>query len=114
MATYQPPTDRTPSTTTTENNDATVDTAPITTNTLERRNSLEKGLAHRPEKEELVERNILAGGPAAPALQEKQRELEKHMRADSLEKQLSNRPKPEDLVKEGILNGLSSKEGGRG
>jgi len=57
-----------------------------------------------PREEELVERNILAGGPAAPALQEKQRELEKHMRADSLEKQLSNRPKPEDLIKEGILN----------
>lgn len=72
--------------------------------------SYQQGLAHRPEKEELVERNILAGGPAAPALQEKQRELEKHMRADSLEKQLSNRPKPEDLIKEGILNGMSREE----
>ncbi|RMZ09316.1 hypothetical protein D0862_03660 [Hortaea werneckii] len=74
---------------------------------------MREGLAHRPEKEELVERNILAGGPAAPALQEKQRELEKHMRADSLEKSLSNRPKPEDLIKEGILNGASHAMGGR-
>ena len=36
-------------------------------------------------------------------MQEKQKELEKHMRADSLEKHLQARPKPEELVKEGIL-----------
>jgi hypothetical protein len=52
-----------------------------------------------------VERNILPDSTAAPALQEKQRELEKHMRADSLEKKLQERPKPEELIKEGILQG---------
>jgi hypothetical protein len=36
-------------------------------------------------------------------LQEKQRELEHHMRADSLEKGLQHRPNPEELVKKGIL-----------
>ena len=67
--------------------------------------NLRKGLEKRPEKEELVEKNILPDSTAAPALQEKQKELEKHMRADSLEKGLQNRPRPEELVKEGILNG---------
>jgi len=37
-------------------------------------------------------------------LQEKQRELEKHMRADSLEQKIQQRPKPGELVKEGILD----------
>ena len=52
-----------------------------------------------------MQRNILSDTSAAPALQEKQKELEKHMRADSLEKHLQARPKAEDLVKEGILQG---------
>lgn len=51
----------------------------------------------------MVERNILPDSTAAPALQEKQRELSKHMRANSLEKQIQNRPKPEELIREGIL-----------
>jgi hypothetical protein len=67
--------------------------------------SLKKGLEHRPERDALVERNILPDSNAAPALQAHQRELEKHMRRDSLEKKLSDRPKPEDLIREGILEG---------
>jgi len=47
--------------------------------------------------------NILPNSTAAPSLQEKQRELAKHMRADSLEQKIQQRPKPEELVKEGIL-----------
>jgi hypothetical protein len=50
----------------------------------------------------LVE-NILPDSTAAPALQEKQRELQKHLRKDSLEKKLQGRPKPDELIKEGIL-----------
>ena len=65
-----------------------------------------QGLSNRPEKDELVQKNILPDSTAAPALQEKQKELSKHMRANSLEKSLQNRPKPEDLVKEGILKGV--------
>jgi hypothetical protein len=67
--------------------------------------SLKKGLEHRPDRESLVERNILPDSNAAPALQAHQRELEKHMRRDSLEKKLADRPKPEDLIREGILEG---------
>lgn len=47
--------------------------------------------------------NILPDSHAAPALQGKEKELAKHMRANSLEKQLQNRPDPETLIKEGIL-----------
>ena len=65
--------------------------------------NLKKGLSSRPEKDDLVQKNILPDSTVAPALQEKQKELEKHMRANSLEKNLQNRPKPEELVKEGIL-----------
>ena len=50
-----------------------------------------------------MEKNILAHTTAAPALHEKQKELERHMRVNSLEKQLQNRPNPEELIKEGIL-----------
>ena len=84
--------------------------------------NLKKGLERRPERDELVEReypthisfapyrddnhaagNILPDTTAAPALQEKQKELEKHMRMNSLEQKLQNRPKPDELVKDGIL-----------
>ena len=52
-----------------------------------------------------MQKNILHESTAAPALQEKQHELEMHMRADSLEKNLQNRPRPDELVKGGILKG---------
>ncbi|OCK79568.1 RPEL repeat protein [Lepidopterella palustris CBS 459.81] len=66
--------------------------------------NLKKGLAHRLDRDTLVERNILPDSTAAPALQGHQRELDLHMRANSLEKGLQSRPNPEDLVKKGILN----------
>lgn len=52
-----------------------------------------------------MEKNILPDSSAAPALQEKQRELEMRMRADSLEKGIQGRPGREVLVREGILRG---------
>jgi hypothetical protein len=36
-------------------------------------------------------------------LQQHQRELDLHMRADALEKGLKERPSPDELVKQGIL-----------
>lgn len=65
--------------------------------------SLKKGLERRPEKEDLINRNILPESNAAPALLASQKSLEKHMRADSLEQKIQHRPKPEELIKEGIL-----------
>jgi hypothetical protein len=66
--------------------------------------NLKKGLNTRPERAELVDRNILPASTAAPALQGHQKELDMHMRADSLEKGLQSRPSPDELVKKGILD----------
>ncbi|KAI1383983.1 RPEL repeat protein [Hypoxylon trugodes] len=79
-----------------------IDESPISP--IERRNSLEQHLKQRPERSELVEKNILPASNAAPSLQEKQKELEKHMRADSLNDKISHRPSPEKLIKEGVLH----------
>ncbi|KAH6645280.1 RPEL repeat protein [Truncatella angustata] len=85
-------------------NPANVDDTPISPiGASGRKNSLEQHLQHRPERSELVEKNILPDSTAAPGLQEKQRELEKHMRADSLNDKISHRPSPEELIKEGVL-----------
>lgn len=65
--------------------------------------NLKKGLSQRPDRETLIERNILPDSTAAPALQGHQKELERHMRADSLEKGLQHRPDPQTLVNKGIL-----------
>jgi hypothetical protein len=65
--------------------------------------NLKKGLEHRPEREDLVQRNILPESNAAPALQAHQKELERHMRADSLEKGLQRRPTADELKEKGIL-----------
>ena len=65
--------------------------------------NLKKGLENRPDRDTLVERNILPDSTVAPALQGHQKELEKHMRADNLEKGLQHRPSPDELVKKGIL-----------
>lgn len=74
--------------------------------------SLRKHLEKRPERDELVERNILPDSSAAPGIQANQKSLEKHMRADSLDQKLQRRPTAEQLVKEGILeeNEVPSKE----
>ncbi|KAK4136251.1 hypothetical protein BT67DRAFT_375485 [Trichocladium antarcticum] len=69
-----------------------------------RRNSLEHHLSHRPERQQLVEKNILPASTAAPGLQAHQKELERHMRADSLNEKIAHRPPPEELLKEGVLH----------
>lgn len=69
-----------------------------------RKNSLENHLLHRPERQELVDKNILPASTAAPGLQAQQKELQKHMRADSLNEKIAHRPSPEELIKEGVLH----------
>jgi len=64
---------------------------------------LEQRLQQRPEKAELVDRNILKGGEVAPALQAAKEQLERSQLEDKLGHALQRRPKPEELVKEGIL-----------
>ncbi|KAH7321392.1 hypothetical protein B0I35DRAFT_213695 [Stachybotrys elegans] len=69
-----------------------------------RKNSLENHLMHRPDRAELIEKNILPASTAAPSLQAQQRELEKHMLEDKLNDKISHRPTPEELIKEGVLH----------
>ncbi|TGJ82801.1 hypothetical protein E0Z10_g5956 [Xylaria hypoxylon] len=89
-----------------ENPSATVDHTPISpvATARGRKMSLEQHLKDRPERAELVDKNILPESHAAPSLQEKQKELAKHMRADSLNDKISHRPSPEQLLKNGVLH----------
>ncbi|KAJ8488920.1 hypothetical protein ONZ51_g3247 [Trametes cubensis] len=77
---------------------------------------LEKSLAQRPDKHELIERNILKEMEAhahvfparvddsvAPSLQAAKEKLQRSQLEDKLEHALQARPKPEELVKGGIL-----------
>ncbi|KAF4997078.1 hypothetical protein FGRMN_4109 [Fusarium graminum] len=76
---------------------------------VERRNSLEAHLKHRPERAELVESkpppavSSIEASTAAPGLIAHQKELEKHMLEDKLNDKISHRPDPEALIKEGVL-----------
>lgn len=64
---------------------------------------LEKMLAHRPDRGELVERNILPNSNVAPALMAAQKDLERSQLGDALENKLKQRPDAQTLVKDGIL-----------
>ncbi|ERS99593.1 RPEL repeat protein [Sporothrix schenckii 1099-18] len=90
-----------------QNSSAAVDQTPISpvrpTNPV-RRDSLEQHLQNRPNREELVQKNILPDSTAAPGLQAHQKQLEKSMRADSLNDKISHRPSPEELIKKGVLD----------
>ncbi|GME26571.1 hypothetical protein GTA08_BOTSDO04776 [Neofusicoccum parvum] len=81
-----------------------VDETPISpVRSTERRNSLEKHLQHRPDVQELKDRHILLDTNAAPALQQKQLELERQKISDNLKKGLAHRPDRETLVERHIL-----------
>jgi len=64
---------------------------------------LEKLMGARPDRKELVDKNILKNSNVAPSLQAKQAELERSQLEDILENKLQARPSPDELVKEGIL-----------
>ncbi|KAK0750384.1 hypothetical protein B0T18DRAFT_125970 [Schizothecium vesticola] len=83
-----------------------VDETPIsvTGSNPARKNSLVNHLLHRPDRHELIEKNILPDSTAAPSIQAQQKELEKHMRADSLNEKIAHRPSPDSLLKEGVLH----------
>lgn len=69
-----------------------VDTTPLSpTTSRDRRDSLEKHLANRPDEQDLKERHILLDTSAAPALQARQAELERQRVSDSLKKGLEKR-----------------------
>ncbi|KAF1958912.1 hypothetical protein CC80DRAFT_22121 [Byssothecium circinans] len=85
--------------------DITVDKTPISPvrEGIERRNSLEKHLQHRPEPQDLKNRHILLDTTAAPALQAKALELERQRATDNLKKGLEHRPDRDTLIERNIL-----------
>jgi hypothetical protein len=78
---------------------------PVRKNTFdpETVNKLDKALGDRPDKSDLVERNILKDDRIAPALQAAREQLQRSQLEDKLDQALQNRPKPSELVREGIL-----------
>lgn len=83
--------------------------------------NLEKKLSHRPEAEELVQRNVLKGlssssppptvftsldSSVAPGLQAQLQNLQKAKVEDFLEKKLDGRPTADALVTQHILKGF--------
>ncbi|KAF2792327.1 hypothetical protein K505DRAFT_246939 [Melanomma pulvis-pyrius CBS 109.77] len=70
---------------------------------VERRNSLEKHLQHRPEAQDLKNRHILLDTSTAPALQAKALELERQRATDNLKKGLAHRPDRDTLIERNIL-----------
>ncbi|KZV81102.1 hypothetical protein EXIGLDRAFT_392495 [Exidia glandulosa HHB12029] len=67
------------------------------------KHKLERALSDRPDKQELVDRNILKDTTVAPALQAAQDKLQRSQLEDKLDQALQHRPKPEELIKDGIL-----------
>jgi len=66
--------------------------------------NLEKRLSARPDKQELVNRNVLKDDKGvAPRLIAAKEQLERSQLEDKLDHALQQRPKAEKLVKEGIL-----------
>jgi len=64
---------------------------------------LDKAIAHRPEKQDLVEKNILKDGTVAPALQAAREQLQRAQLEDKIDHGLQHRPTADELVKKGIL-----------
>ncbi|KAK5188400.1 hypothetical protein LTR16_008355, partial [Cryomyces antarcticus] len=72
------------------------DSTPISP--VERRNSLEKHLQHRPDPQDLKNRHILLDTTAAPSLQSAQQGLERQRITDNLKRGLTRRPEKEVLI----------------
>ncbi|KZS98703.1 hypothetical protein SISNIDRAFT_448998 [Sistotremastrum niveocremeum HHB9708] len=76
-------------------------TSPISPQDKEK---LERRLSERPDKRDLVDRNILRDSTVAPALQAAQSQLQRSQLQDKLDRELQSRPKPEELIQKGILS----------
>jgi len=66
-------------------------------------NKLDKAFGSRPEKQDLVERNILKDDKVAPALQAAKEQLQRAQLEDKIDHGLQHRPNADELVKKGIL-----------
>ncbi|KAG8906665.1 hypothetical protein FRB99_006366 [Tulasnella sp. 403] len=86
-----------------ERRGSTDDSSVVSPTNTAARVKLERQLSHRPDVNELVEKNILKNPHVAPSLQAAQADLARAQLEDKLENKLQARPSPEELVKEGIL-----------
>ncbi|KAG6016302.1 hypothetical protein E4U54_001788 [Claviceps lovelessii] len=59
---------------------------------------------HRPNRAELVDKNILPASSVAPGILAHQKELERNMLEDKLNDKILHRPSPEELVLGGVLH----------
>ncbi|KAF8548742.1 hypothetical protein OG21DRAFT_1470893 [Imleria badia] len=66
--------------------------------------ALERRLSNRPEKEELMDRNILKDDSVAPALQAARDKLQRSQLEDNLSHAIKQRPRPEELVDRGVIS----------
>ncbi|KAI9314028.1 hypothetical protein BX666DRAFT_1969471 [Dichotomocladium elegans] len=64
---------------------------------------LDNFLSHRPDAQELVEKNILKDPKVAPALQQHLEDLEKARLQDALRHKIEHRPTRDELVEQHIL-----------
>ncbi|KAF9895213.1 hypothetical protein FE257_000115 [Aspergillus nanangensis] len=80
-----------------------IDETSLAASPIERRNSLEKHLLTRPDRQDLKERHILLDTDVAPSLQAARQELARQRATDTLKKQLEHRPEREQLVERNIL-----------
>ncbi|CAO3680364.1 unnamed protein product [Umbelopsis vinacea] len=69
---------------------------------------LDTFLSHRPEQQELVDKNILKDPKIAPSLQQHREELAKRQIEDSLRHKIESRPTREDLVEHNILKNTTA------
>ncbi|PFH51977.1 hypothetical protein AMATHDRAFT_140990 [Amanita thiersii Skay4041] len=68
---------------------------------------LEKQINERPDKQELIDRNILKDDKGvAPSLIATREKLERSRLQDKLDQALQHRPNQNELIEQGILNGL--------
>jgi len=66
-------------------------------------NKLDRAIGHRPEKQELLDKNILKDDRVAPALQAAKEQLQRAQLEDKIDYGLQHRPKADELVEKGIL-----------
>ncbi|CEP17226.1 hypothetical protein [Parasitella parasitica] len=77
--------------------------------TVPQTKNLEEQLAHRPDIQDLVDRNIIKDPKIAPAIQQQREELGKAKIADNLRHKIDHRPTPEELAEKNILKGGETK-----
>jgi len=73
--------------------------------------ALERGLENRPDRDELIERNVMKEATVAPNLQAAKDRLEKEQIANNLKEGLKKRKRKEELVEAGVMRSGTAEVG---